>query len=72
MSALSNPFHAKLFSQLPTGQNYYNIQKLNDKRIEQVRQRVTAGERTDRIGPNRRLDDRTDTTAAAGCTEVQG
>lgn len=35
-SPSSNPFHEKLYSQLPQGGNFYNIQKLDDKRIQQV------------------------------------
>lgn len=36
-SASSNPFSARLLSELPSGQKYFNIQKLNDERIKQVR-----------------------------------
>lgn len=36
-AAHTNPFHEQLYSKLPGGQAYFNIQKLNDERIKQVR-----------------------------------
>jgi hypothetical protein len=32
----TNPFKEQLYSTLPSGQAYFNIQKLNDERIQQV------------------------------------
>jgi len=36
-AAHTNPFHEQLYSKLENGRAYYNIQKLNDERIKQVR-----------------------------------
>lgn len=38
-AAHTNPYHATLYTQLASGQAYYNINQLNDERIKQVRTR---------------------------------